>query len=96
MAYTSADSGMTNYDNASTANYSANKVIGDAIKETSTVGTDATSWYGDFSCFAGCGLPFFTRGCSWRNGSSAGLFAFHRTIGYSNCDIGFRAVLVAK
>jgi hypothetical protein len=52
MAYTSADSGITNTDNASTANYNANSVIGDAISETSTADGEYTSWYGDSSNFA--------------------------------------------
>jgi hypothetical protein len=96
MAYTSEDSGMTNYDNASTANYNANSVIGDAIKETSTAGTGSTSWYGDYSYFAGYGNQFFDRGGRWVSGSSAGLFYFYRTNGVSGYGCGFRAVLVAQ
>jgi formylglycine-generating enzyme required for sulfatase activity len=96
MAYTSADTGITNTDNASTANYNVNNVIGDAIKETSTAGTGKTSWYSDYSSFAGYGNTFFRRGGRWDDGSYAGLFAFNRTYGYSHCNHGFRPVLVAK
>jgi hypothetical protein len=96
MAYTSADSGKTNSDEASKANYSANKVIGDAIKETSTAGVGSTSWYGDYSYFAGYANPFFERGDYWYDGSIAGLFCFSRTDGASYYHLGFRSVLVAK
>jgi hypothetical protein len=94
MAYTSAESG-TNTDEASKANYSANKVIGDAVKETSTAGVGSTSWYSDYSYFAGYASPFFLRGGYWYYGSSAGLFSFSRTDGTSNYGSGFRSVLVA-
>jgi hypothetical protein len=96
MAYTSADSGITNTDNASKANYNANSVIGDAVRETSTAGTDYTSWYSDHSKFAGVGSSFFLRGGRFANGSSAGLFAFDRRDGASTIDNSFRVVLVAK
>jgi formylglycine-generating enzyme required for sulfatase activity len=96
MAYTSEDTGITNTDNASKANYSANSVIGDAIKETSTAGTGSTSWYGDYSNFASYGAPFFARGGSWSTGDKAGLFSFTRNAGGSSYHYGFRAVLVTK
>jgi hypothetical protein len=94
MAYTSAESG-TDSDVASTANYNANSVIGDAIKETSTAGTGSTSWYNDLSLFVGYTYPVFLRGGNWATISKAGLFCFNRTAGESN-SFGFRPVLVAK
>jgi competence protein ComGC len=96
MAYTSADTGITNNNDASTANYNANSVIGDAVKEISTAGTGASSWYGDWSCFAGYGYPFFIRSGSWYYNASAGLFYFSRAGGQSIWNVGFRPVLVAK
>jgi hypothetical protein len=95
MAYTSAESG-TDINVAAIANYNANSVIGDAIKETSTAGTGTTSWYGDVSYFAGYGSPFFERGGGCSNSSFAGLFYFSRTVGNCSCIYGFRAVLVTK
>jgi hypothetical protein len=98
MAYTSADTGITNTDNASKANYSANNVIGDAVKETSTAGIGSTSWYSDYSYFAGFGTPFFGRGGGWYKGpcAGAGLFFFACNDGGSIFSGGFRSVLVAK
>jgi hypothetical protein len=97
MAYTSAETAETNTnDKASTANYNANSVIGDAIKETSTAGTGPTSWYSDCSYFAGHGNLFFLRGGGRSDGSIAGVFSFSRTNGVSDYHFGFRAVLVAQ
>jgi hypothetical protein len=97
MAYTSAETTETNTkDKGSTVNYTANSVIGDVVKETSTAGTGSTSWYSDDSYFAGYGNPFFKRGGRWYDGSTAGLFSFTRTSGTSKYYDGFRAVLVAK
>jgi competence protein ComGC len=60
MTYKSAESG-TDTNAASVANYNANSVIGDAIKETSTAGRASTSWFGNGSYFAGYSAPFFKR-----------------------------------
>ena len=58
--YPSNDSGITNYDTASTENYKVNtKIYGDAVRETSTSGIGEMSWYADSSSFPGCGSPFF-------------------------------------
>jgi hypothetical protein len=95
MAYTSTESG-TDSIAASTANYNANSVIGDAIKETSTAGTGTTSWYDDYSLYAGYGFPLFVRGGRWNTTSTAGLFSFLRVDGDIDYDRGFRPVLVAK
>ena len=90
------------YDGASatdssmaTANYNANKSkIGDAVFETSTSGSGATSWGGDFSSFPFGGNPFVVRGAFFHNGSGAGVFAFDRTHGGGDYHYGFRVVLV--
>ena len=95
--YPSNDSGITNYDTASSNNYAVNtKIYGDAIRETSTAGVGQTSWYSDYSYFAGYGYPFFARGGNLWNRTVAGLFSFNRHDGNSIYDYGFRAVLVAQ
>ncbi|MFR8104684.1 MAG: hypothetical protein ACLU8F_06410, partial [Clostridia bacterium] len=89
------DSGLTNYDEASKANYEVNtKIYGDAVRETSTAGIGSSSWYGDYSDFPGYGTPFFVRGGSFWNGSAAGVCAFGRRDGNSHYHCGFRAVVV--
>ena len=78
------------------ANYKKNTKYGDAIKETSTAGTENTSWNGDYSYFAGLYGPFFVRGGAYWDRSGAGLFSFGRAGGHSNYSNGFRSVLVAQ
>ena len=86
----------TDIDTKSRANYNVNKYIfGDAIRETSTSGTGATSWKGDYSYFPALYNPFSSRGGSLWAGSYAGLFSFYRANGISYYYIGFRPVLVA-
>jgi hypothetical protein len=94
MAYTSADSGITDYDKASKANYNANSVIGDAIKETSSEGAGNTSWYSDISYFASLESPFFSWGGALGYHLWAGLFSFYR--GDGTWSLGFRPVLVSQ
>ena len=78
-------------------NYQQNKgVYGDAVYETSTSGSGATSWYGDYSYFPGTSVPFFERGGSYINGSDAGVFYFGSSYGNSNSIFSFRPVLVAN
>jgi hypothetical protein len=104
MLYASNDSGITDYDTASRANYTEyikaeNVKIGDAIVETAgatATGTGASSWGSNLSHFPGYGDTFFTRGGRWNITSNAGLFAFNRVYGGGYWDIGFRAVLVEK
>ena len=78
------------------ANYKKNTKYGDAIKETSTAGTENTSWNGDYSYFAGLYAPFFLRGDYFWDRSGAGLFCFARNAGPSRYNLGFRSVLVAQ
>ena len=86
----------TDIDTKSRANYNVNKYIfGDAIRETSTSGTGATSWKGDYSYFPALYSPFSIRGGYFWDGSHAGLFFFDRTNGNSYYYSGFRPVLVA-
>ena len=95
--YPNNDSGVSNIDTASQNNYDANtSIYGDAVRETSTAGTGATSWYNDYSCFPALTYPFFVRGGYWGLGSGAGLFCFGRNIGHGSYYGGFRAVLVAR
>lgn len=95
--YDANDTGITDYDKASTANYNYGvnaKIYGDAVRETSTAGVGSTSWYGDYSYFPGYNGPFFERGGYFWNGSGAGLFYFIRSRGNSYYCGGFRAVVV--
>ena len=81
---------------ANEANYIKNmRIYGDAIRETSTNGINATSWYTDYSYFAGLYGPFFINGGSYGSSTSAGLFAFCRHGGTSAYGVGFRSVLVS-
>ena len=53
----------SNIDIASQDNYDLNDYIfGDAVRETSTSGTDTNSWNDDYSYFPGLDTPFFVRG----------------------------------
>ena len=95
--YQNNDSGITDYDTASKKNYEVNtKIYGDAIRETSTEGVGQNSWYSDYSYFVGYYTPFFIRGGYLWTRSGAGLFYFDRTNGFSDYNVGFRAVLVAR
>ena len=86
----------SNIDIASQDNYDLNDYIfGDAVRETSTSGTDTNSWNDDYSYFPGLHNPFFSRGGYYWSASGAGLFAFSRSGGNSNFSSGFRPVLVA-
>ena len=78
-------------------NYSANSgKYGDAVYETSANGnSSSSSWYGDYSYFPYTSAPFFGRGGSCTNGTTAGVFYFTYDDGYSNSDSSFRPVLVA-
>ena len=92
----SITSNDANIDTASNANYPLNSYIfGDAIRETSMSGTGLTSWNGDYSYFPALGTPFTIRGVYSWDGSTAGVFSFHRTGGASSYIHGFRSVLIA-
>lgn len=79
----------------SQANYNGDtKIYGDAVKETSTAGTDKNSWYTDQSIFPEGDYPFFYRGGGAWYGPVAGLFHFHRSNGNSDYITGFRAVII--
>ena len=80
----------TEYNNLKTATYG----YGDAILETSTAGSDSTSWNGDYSSFACADNPVFERGGDYSNGSGAGEFAFSRAGGIPYRGSGFRACLI--
>ena len=85
-----------NLNTANQANYVKNtKIYGDGIRETSTAGTGKSSWYSDYSYFAGLTYPFFLRGGIYGDTSGAGLFSFGRSYGGSGYNNGFRSVLVS-
>ena len=93
---TSISNTDANINTASQANYVKNtKIYGDGIRETSTAGTGTTSWYSDYSYFAGLYSPFFLRGGDYGSTSGAGLFCFNRPSGNSSYGNGFRSVLVS-
>ena len=93
---TSISNTDANINTASQANYVKNtKIYGDGIRETSTAGTGTTSWYSDYSYFAGLDHPFFIRGGGYGGTSGAGLFSFGRSNGFSGYPNGFRSVLVS-
>ena len=93
---TSISNTDANINTASQANYVKNtKIYGDGIRETSTAGTGTTSWYSDYSYFAGLYNPFFIRGGYYGDTSGAGLFSFGRSNGSSHYNNGFRSVLVS-
>ena len=98
--YSSPES--SNIDTASQNNFKNNtKIYGDAVRETTSAnaGTSNSGWYtsswnSDYSYFPALNSPFFVRGGSLWNGTSAGAFAFSRSDGDSYCYGGLRAVLV--
>ena len=95
--YPKGETSGQSIDDASKSNYTANtKIYGDAIRETSTAGVGQTSWYSDYSYFAGLYYPFFLRGGGSWDRSGAGLFSFARDAGHSVYVTGFRSVLVAQ
>ena len=61
--------------------------LGDATKETS-------GWNGDYANFVYSSNPWFLRGGSSGNGSTAGVFSFENLNGAANYDLSFRVVLV--
>ncbi len=94
---------ITDIDTASRQNFVANsKIYGDAVRETnsgkagtSEDGWNYSSWTSDYSYFPALSGPFFVRGGYLWSGSRAGVCAFHRSVGNSYYDLGFRAVLVS-
>ena len=92
---TSIGSNDTNLNTASNNNYKKNALIyGDGIRETSTTGIGNTSWYNDYSCYAGLYYPFLLHGGPFWDGSTAGLFYFIRSSGNSSYTAGFRVTLI--
>ena len=93
--YNSSDSNTNNY-NSYSGKKSTTYGFGDAVLETSTTGSESTSWNGDCSNFPNTSNPFFVRGGSCGNSSNAGTFTFYDTNGTPVYYGGFRSVLVAQ
>ena len=93
--YNSSDSNTNNY-NSYSGKKSPTYGFGDAVLETSTTGSESTSWNGDCSNFPNTSNPFFVRGGSCGNSSNAGTFTFYDTNGAPVYYGGFRSVLVAQ
>ncbi len=66
---------------------------GDAVRETSSGTTGATSWHGNYSTFVTNSYPFFVRGGHYFTGVQAGAFAFGAADGAVNIYASFRSVL---
>lgn len=71
-------------------------IIGEALWETSSEGTGATSWENDYSGFVNSTGPFTRRGGFCSESSNAGVFAFYYGYGHCYYNIGFRPVLVTE
>ena len=87
-AYNSGDTDVLNYSQSPNTTR-----VGEAIWETSTGGTGASSWLSDGSSFVCSSAPFFIRGGIYNYGSGAGVFYFSNSSGSANGNYGFRTVL---
>jgi hypothetical protein len=67
---------------------------GDALYETSTSGSDKTSWNNDYSDMPRTFQPWFIRGGFNNGGSDSGSFLFYSYSGETGSGIGFRSVLL--
>ncbi len=91
--YPYSDVGETDTEKAKT-NYNLNdKIFGDAIIETSTLGDGDTSWNNKFSEYIGGEKPFFVRGGTYKEMNNYGICAFTRCNSLPSYNLGFRTVL---
>ena len=67
-------------------------VYGDAIYETSSVGTGSNSWNKDYSNFPYLTSAFFIRGGNYHYDTGSGVFTFIYGPGGNSDNAGFRAV----
>ena len=75
-------------------NWIANsKIYGDGIRETSTQGEGANSWYDDNSVFPRLEGPFSIRG-DFTGAKNTGIFAFYCNSGGSDYATGFRTTVI--
>jgi hypothetical protein len=81
------DTESNNYENAS------NKK-GDAIYEISNSYSGSSAWHSDFTYFPSKGVPWFARGGSNTNTTSAGAFSFIYGFGCENGSTSFRIVIL--
>ena len=93
--YNSSDSNTNNY-NSYSGKKSTTYGFGDAVLETSTTGSESTSWNGDYSSFPYTYRPFLLRSGDYSHSSRAGSFAFDFVNGDPRYTHGFRSVLVAQ
>ena len=84
-----SDSQSNNYAVSTPSNYK----YGDSVYETSSSGSDSTSWYSNYSRFPYSSNPFFMRGGYYNVTSGAGVFDFDLTYGNNNRYCSFRVVL---
>ena len=69
---------------------------GDAVFETSSSSSGATSWFSDYSYIVYSDGPVFIRGGSYDNGFNAGLFNFNNYYTGSKNGVSFRPVCIVK
>ncbi|HHT38168.1 MAG TPA: hypothetical protein GXZ95_01985 [Mollicutes bacterium] len=66
---------------------------GDALYETSSVGTGGIAWYSDYSYMPKVDNPWFRRGGNYNHSTVSGPFYFTISSGGALNYSGFRAVL---
>ena len=69
--------------------------LGDATAETLLSVSTSGSWYSDYARFPYSIGAWFARGGDYRNGSTAGVFIFYSSGGYSSGNSSSRAALVS-
>lgn len=80
-----------------TGNYNANinKIFGDGIVETSTIGEGVNAWRNSYSQFSTGNAPFITRSGGY-NISEVSQFYFYANNGTKSIDAGFRTVCIVE
>ena len=87
------DSSNDTYTNNYTVYKNAGYGYGDAILETSILGSAEESWFNDYSIFPSTSSPFFLHGSGCTDGLPAGAFYFNKASGVANSYYSFRVVL---
>lgn len=83
--------------NETESDYEANKMVyGDAIAETSKLGTGYNSWFGETSIYIQKNVGFFLRSGGYDRGKYSGLFDFSNHSGHSIKNYGFHSILIYK
>lgn len=76
-------------------NYNANSGrFGNAVFETSTIGSSNNSFFNDYSNFLSGQNSFMLRGGSYFDAEKAGLFSYTSSTGKADSSYGFRVVII--